>query len=48
MLIKNKLVALALLVCGAVMLPIDSDGTGVIFMWILAMGLLFAKKNHIF
>lgn len=47
MLIKNKLVALGLLVCGAIMVPIDSDITGTIFLWIIAFGLLFTKKNYI-
>ena len=44
-LIKNKLYALLLLAIGSLSLFISKEGTGFIFLLILAVGLFFSKEE---
>ena len=44
-LIKNKLYALLLLGLGGLSLFVSTDGTGFIFLLILAVGLFFSKEE---
>ena len=43
----NKLVAIALLVLGVLSTRIEGDGTYLVFIGILSIGLFFSRKNHI-
>ena len=46
-LIKNKLVAVALLVLSIIPIIVDHDGTILIFTGVIAFGLFFSKENWV-
>ena len=45
--LKNKIYAIALLICGCIPIFIDGDVTMLIFFGCIAIPLFFAKKNWI-
>lgn len=45
--LKNKLYAIALLLCGYIPVLIDGDGTAFVFLGMIAIPLFFAKENWI-
>ena len=44
---KNKVVALSVIFIGRLSLFIDSEGTGLVFLLLLAIPLFFARHNYI-
>lgn len=46
--IKNKLVALGLIVCGVLATAIDGDATVLIIISMFAIPLLFARRNWVY
>lgn len=47
-LLKNKLVALALIILGALTIPIEYDITAFVFILMTALPLMFSKENLIY
>ena len=47
MTIKNKIIALMLIIAGVLSVFIDGDGTFMIFAVAVGIALFFAKKNYI-
>lgn len=45
--LKNKICAIALLICGGISIFIEGDATVFIFMLIIAIPMFLSKKNWI-
>lgn len=46
--VANKLCAIALLMCGWLVLRVSGDATGLVFVSFFAFPMFFAKENWIF